>query len=136
MGSISHADFLSMKARTERGRPQLRPAPGAAAAKESKLADEVLAHCRAQWPPWKVLRARTDKESTIAAGAHDLTVFAKWPLVVLVELKTRDGKLSAKQQEWAAELRLLGWRVAVARSMEQFLEAVESARNDFKGWPP
>lgn len=96
---------------------------------ESALARKVTEWCDAQWPKWKIVRARTDRRSTLAIGCHDMTVFGPWPTVVLVELKRKGGKPTKEQQAWACELQMLGWWVCVVRTMEEFSEAVEEAKN-------
>lgn len=118
---IKAADFLAMQARL--ALKQGRKAPVAdAVERELTLHNDILAWCAGQWPRWKVLRARPDQPSTIAEGAHDLTIFAPRSRVICVECKRKDGKLRPSQQSWRLELELLGHNVHVVRSMSEFLE--------------
>lgn len=91
---------------------------------EEQLADDVLAFCDAQWPRWKILRARRDKPSTIPVGCQDDTVFASGGRVFLLELKKKGGKPDADQLIWHKELEMLGHKVHVIRSMTEFLSIV------------
>ena len=106
--------------------------PEDAVLKEVPLHDDIMAWCSAQWPRWKYIHCRTDRETTIAEGAADFTVFGPFPLCLLVECKTKTGKLSPKQLAWAAEMELLGWTVSVVRSKQEFLNAVEAAKSQSK----
>lgn len=94
--------------------------------KESDLADEILKFCEAQWPRWKILRARRDRPSTIPVGCQDDTIFASDGRVFLFELKTKSGKPDAGQLAWHKELEMLGFKVHVIRSMVEFKSIVEN----------
>ncbi len=85
------------------------------------LQAQILDWCRGQWPRWKVIRARPDRASTIEVGAHDLTVMAPGGRVLLVECKSREGKLKPEQRNWARELEMLGHTVHVCRSLQEFI---------------
>jgi hypothetical protein len=80
--------------------------------------------CRQQWPPWKVLKARTDKRSTLPVGAHDMTIYADHGRVFNVECKAKAGKWSKDQRVWATELRVLGHVVYGVQSLDEFLALV------------
>lgn len=99
------------------------------AGQEASLQNQIMAWCDAQWPRWKYLCPRFDRKSTLQVGAHDITVFGPFPKCLLVECKTATGKLTAPQQSWAAEMRMLGWTVHVVRSMTEFLELVKIEAN-------
>ena len=88
--------------------------------RELSLHDDIIRYCQSQWPPWKFIRARPDQRSTIAKGAHDFTIFLP-NRILCIECKRSDGKPDADQQVWAKELEMLGHRVHVVRSMEEFL---------------
>lgn len=92
---------------------------------ESKLRDDIDQYCKNQWPHWVLIVARTDKRSTIAGGAHDITLFADRGRVFCFELKSRTGKLTIDQIGWSKRMELLGHKVKVIRSMSEFLEAVK-----------
>ena len=91
---------------------------------ESKLHGQIINHCDAQWPPWKYIRARMDKRSTIGNGVHDFTIFAPGR-VICVECKARNEKLRDDQQIWKKELEMLGIEVHVVRNTEEFLQVVK-----------
>jgi len=93
-------------------------------ARELALHDEIIAHCRQQWPPWKYIRANPVEASTIAKGCQDFTIFLPGGRLLCVECKRADGKLSDDQQIWAKELIMLGHQVHVVRSMDEFLKVV------------
>ena len=137
---VTPEQFLEIQQRLAKGRRKGQPEPeapppskGTQASVERDLRDEIDAWCGRQWPRWKVISARTDVPSTIAVGAHDMTVFGPYPLCVCVELKRparkgdSGGKLRPEQAAWAAEMRMLGWRVAVVRSMAEWHAAVAAA---------
>lgn len=104
--------------------PRVQPSKGSAVERESKLRQQILDYCAAQWPTWLVISARTDTQSTIAVGAHDCTIFAPQKIFCL-ELKNRTGKLSQEQTVWAFQMGRLGHEVYVIRSMEEFLTIVK-----------
>ena len=62
---ISIEDFRAMEARLANTIRPRRPADAVADGQESKLHDEIVAWCNAQWPRWKILCARRDKKSTL-----------------------------------------------------------------------
>lgn len=97
--------------------------------RESRLAREIRDYCAKQWPPWLVSSARTDVPSTLPVGYPDLTVWGPgW--VVLLELKSRTGKASPSQREWATKFAALGWTMHVIRTMDEFLAAVEASKKE------
>lgn len=138
--SITESQFLEMTKRiadrrrkTSEEEPKRRRSQGEAM--EAKVQEDILTWCRIQWPRWKVLYARTDKKTTIPQGCQDLTVFGPFPLCVLVECKSAKGKRRPDQLSWATEMEGLGWKVEVARSLEDFFLAVAKAkrRQDWHG---
>ena len=88
---------------------------------EAKLHSQIMEWCDSQWPRWKYLHCRMDRKSTVAPGVHDLTVFGPHPLVLLIECKKKDGKLSEEQLCWIAEMKMIHWNVHVVYSFEEFL---------------
>lgn len=94
-----------------------------AVAREIDLHLEIIRFCDAQWPRWKVIRARSDIRSTIAVGAQDFTIFAPGR-VLCIECKGPGGKLSAEQLAWALEMQKLGHTVHLVESFEQFLKLI------------
>lgn len=88
---------------------------------EADLHTQIIAHCNAQWPPWNVIHARMDKASTLEAGAPDFTIQLPAGRTLCVECKTKSGKLSEAQRNWAHKAKALGHTVHVVRSLAEFL---------------
>ena len=126
---ISPLQFLQMKERTEAARRvKLRQAPTSEPAERETgptgLHRQIEDWCRQQWPPWKVLKARTDMKSTLPVGAHDMTIYASSGRLFNVECKAKAGKWSKAQRIWATELRALGHVVHGVSSLSEFLALV------------
>ena len=85
------------------------------------LHEKIMRHCDAQWPKWKYIHARTDQRSTVGIGVHDFTIYLPGGRVLNAECKTRDGKPTPEQLAWALQLEMLGHKVHVVRSMDEFL---------------
>ncbi len=88
------------------------------------LQEKIQQWLDAQWPRWLCIRARSDKRSTIGVGIHDYTIFGPYPICILVECKTKTGKRSEDQRNWAFEMQRLGWTVEIVRSLEDFQQIV------------
>lgn len=116
---ITPAQFLEMLQRVDRNAGR---APVSEDAVESELGlhDEVEAYCREN--RFAYIHSRTDKRTTIGVGAPDFLVLAKGK-VVLLELKSRTGKLRPEQMGWALQAEMNGFKVAVCRNMAEVLEA-------------
>lgn len=67
------------------------------------------------------VRARSDRESTIAIGHPDFTIIVNG-CCLLIEFKEKDGKLSPEQIARIAELAASGTKVHVIRSLDSALE--------------
>lgn len=119
--TISKAEYLTLLTRLQKN--QIRE-PKEPVERESTLHEQIMKHCDSQWPKWKYLRARMDKRSTIASGAQDFTIFAPGR-VILCECKRKGEKPTAEQLAWHKELELLGHKVHVVYSFEEFLEAIK-----------
>ena len=85
------------------------------------LQEQILAHCRAQWPKWKVIQSRSDQRSAIAVGAHDMTIYLPKGAVLNIECKAKGKKQSKEQLSWAKELEMLGHFVYVVRDLNFFI---------------
>jgi len=101
--------------------------PGDGVDLEIPLHNKILEYCDSQWPRWKYIHANPSTKSTIGVGVHDITIFMtgnfdKQPRVLCVECKTRTGKLSVEQLAWDYEMQLVGFKVHVIRSFEEFLK--------------
>lgn len=122
MVTYSRLDVINHEARLAR---KSASNPADAPELESKLRQDIDKYCKAQWPQWGIIAARTDKRSTIAEGVHDLTVFANGGRVFTLELKSKTGKPSLEQVGWAKRMEMLGHKVHIIRSMSEFLEIVK-----------
>lgn len=137
--NITSDQFLSMLERCDaaRGKSKREPAgesdsKNAVSEPESAIRKRILDFCGSQWPVWIVLAARTDERSTLPEGAHDLTIFGPFPLCICVETKGRGGKLRATQQIWIKKLEMLGWKVWIVKTWEQFQTAVDESKAQSK----
>jgi hypothetical protein len=97
---------------------------------ERKLHEAIIAHCDKQSPRWKYIHARMDKPSTIGLGAPDFVIFVPpnsemHRRVFCIECKRKGQKPTPEQLAWHKEMEMLGHRVHVVFSMEQFLEIVK-----------
>ena len=126
--SISKHQYLEMLARTQPKHRQGASEDAVPAGTEAKLQNEIVEYCGQQWPRWVVVRSRMDRATTTAKGICDLIIFAPKQQCLLVEAKTKTGKLSEDQLCWAAEMRQLGWTVNVCRSMTDFYDVVAKAK--------
>jgi len=122
---IPHHQFVEMAARLARNDKRHAVVPADAPAREMALHEQIMRHCESQWPKWKYIRARSDRQSTIAEGAQDFTIFLPAGRVLLVECKSKTGKLSPAQRDWAHEMSLLGHTVHEVRSFDEFLTAIK-----------
>lgn len=86
---------------------------------------EMISHwCRSQWPRVKFIQARSDEKSTIAVGAHDFTIYLPDGVVLSIECKAKGNKISPDQAAWIKELEMLGHKVHVVWSFQEFLDLV------------
>lgn len=96
---------------------------------ESDLHDQILAECRKRG--WLAIHSRMDKRTTTAIGVCDFIILRDavyhsksgdyLPKILLIECKTRLGKLSPAQQAFQAHAKKLGHNVQVVRSLQEFL---------------
>lgn len=75
------------------------------------------------------VRARSDRESTIAAGHPDFTLLAQGR-VLLIEFKDKDGgKVSKEQEDRAEELEKAGCKVHILRDLGVAIELTQAWRS-------
>ena len=132
MSTISQADYLAMLARLDAGARKHEPSPsqGPPATREvghGGLQEQIAAHCNAQWPQWPFIQARSDKPSTIAAGAQDFTLFLPKGRLLCVETKAKGGKVTPQQLAWRLRMEMAGHKVHLCYSFNQFLELAQQA---------
>lgn len=123
MGSISHADLVAMQSRLCRGRAPSPASDAVEAGGEVTLGNEVASWLAANGVAF--VRGRTDIPSSVTPGSPDLVVAAPGK-ILLVELKTRVGKLSKEQVVWHHLARRAGHEVHVVRSMGEFMQLINS----------
>lgn len=122
MSSISQSDFERMQARCQQARGELPPDPPATS-DERKLHEDILADCRNRL--WPVIHSRMDAPSTIGVGVPDLVIFAERGIVLIIECKTKNGKLRPEQLAWKMILERNGHKHWLVRSFAEYLKAVE-----------
>ncbi len=115
MVNYSSFDYLNYEARHKK--PVASQSEGVD--DESRLHQQIMDYCDAQWPRWKYIRCRMDKRSTIAKGAQDFTIFAPGR-VLCVECKARNEKPTSDQQIWHKEMEMVGHSVYVVLSFDDF----------------
>lgn len=118
--AIAHEERLA------RVKPGLLKKVATAVDKEIPLHNRIIEWCLKQWPRIKYIHANPAVKSTIAKGANDFFLFLPGGKILLIECKTRDGKLSKDQLIWGAEMRALGHTVHTVRSMEEFLTLINN----------
>ena len=100
-----------------RNRKPLPPSEGVS--KEAELHEAILNEVRRRG--WISFHSRMDKPSTATIGQPDFVILSDGGRVILVECKTKTGKLRPEQaalHAWAAKL---GYEVHVIRSLEDFI---------------
>lgn len=122
---ITALQFNEMLERTSRRQVEKGKPDPAAVPLEMPLHQSIMDYCNSQWPRWKYIRARSDCESTIEAGACDFTIFLPGAKAICIECKAKGRKQSPKQRDWAKEMQMLGWNVAVVYSFGAFLDEVD-----------
>lgn len=122
---ISTAEYTAMLVRTSKQR--IATMKGAADREVGKggLQEQIADWCRNQWPTWKVIQARPDRQSTIALGAQDFSIFAPGGRVFCIETKAAGKKQSKEQLIWAKQMEMLGHTVHLVYSFEEFLAIVQ-----------
>lgn len=127
---ISKFQYEEMLLRLDKNRArEQQPVPPDCAEKEVKeLHTPILEWLNNQLPRVAYIHARTDTQSTIAIGAPDFTIFYHGA-VLLIECKTRTGKLSIEQMAWRLKAEGHGFTVHVIRSMKEFHQLINEIQN-------
>lgn len=97
---------------------------------ELKLHGEIIKWCNSQHPRVKYIRSRPDQESAIALGAQDFTLFLSGGRLLLIEVKSKEGKWSNDQLAWKLEMEKLGHTVHECRSFDRFIDLVNIKATD------
>ena len=115
MSRISMADFLKITARLEPKQHTSKTGVD----KESDLHADIIQYCRSKG--WLFFHGAMCAETHRTEGEPDFLIFRPGGFL-LVECKTRTGKLSIAQQSVSAQAKQLGHTVHIVRSMEEFLK--------------
>lgn len=119
---ISHADYLMMLQRISK-RPA-QPCCGQPVEDESELHQAILDECKRRG--WIALHGSMAHRTMRTIGEMDFVCLCDCGRVLLIEAKSKTGKLRPEQaalHAWAAKL---GHTVHVVRNMAEFLEACKS----------
>lgn len=125
MGSITPEHFQAMVTRLERNKLRAgdSPVPDDAVSKEiEELHYPIIKWCKDNRAAY--IRARSDIASTIAKGCPDFSIFYQGK-ILLVECKSRTGKLKPEQLGWKMLAEMNNFEVHVVRSMSEFMELVK-----------
>jgi len=109
------------QARVAKAVPQ-ECASAASGGRESKLHDEIIAHCKKMG--WYFVHSRMDKRSTNAVGTPDFIIAAKGGMTFWIEAKAKGGKPTPPQRDANYWLNMLGHRAAIVWTFEEFLTAI------------
>lgn len=120
---ITQSDYLAMKARISRQNAQQRAIEGEAV--ESDLHAQIIAHCKRQSPQWVALHGSMAHRTHRTEGEPDFVILRDSGKVLLIECKSRTGKLSTAQMGMQMMCRDLGHTVHVVRSFEEFWRAIK-----------
>lgn len=124
--SISVADYLAMLGRIEKGR-KTRPSAKGDSGEVGGIHAPILEWCRQQIPMPAIIHSRSDKRSSTNRGVPDFVILFRGN-VILVEAKTRTGKLSLYQRDWKHLAEVNGFPVHIIRTFEEFLKLVEEIK--------
>lgn len=110
------------------------PCPAEGVEVEAELHEDIRKEClRRGWLPFHGSMAHSTFRTE---GEPDFVILRDGGRFLLVECKTRTGKLSTAQQAIAAWARRLGHRIHVVRSMKEFSQAAdETPQADFEEDP-
>lgn len=118
------ADFLRMQCRLKTKDLSISgPLKGDPVSRESKLHDQIMEECRTR--RWLVIHSRMDMPATVAKGVPDFVIMADKGRLLLVECKSKTGKLTIEQMAFGIMAEELGHKVHVVRSLEEFREAAK-----------
>lgn len=98
-----------------------QPVPEQGVEREFALHGEIMCWCASQWPKWIALHGDPSSRTGRTLGEPDFVILAPGCTTILVECKTRTGKLSPDQQALHHLAELNGHTVHIVRSMDDFL---------------
>lgn len=118
MPRMTQSEYAAYLCRRE-GDQQIAAVASKAVA-EIKLHEQIFAECRRRG--WIAFHGAMSERTHRTLGEPDFVILADAGRTLLVEVKSRDGKLRPEQaaiHAWAAKL---GHQVHVVRSLEEFTE--------------
>jgi hypothetical protein len=89
---------------------------------EAELHQQIIADCRRRG--WISLHGSMAHSTFRTVGEWDFTILADGGRILLIECKTKVGKLSTEQQGMIAWAKKLGHTVHVIRSFEEFISTL------------
>jgi hypothetical protein len=124
MGSISRLAFQQMLARLEASNSRISRVAKApdSVEEEADLHAQIIDYCRSKG--WGYIHGRMDRRSTVTEGSPDFVICADSGRVFFVEAKSKDGKVSVKQQAWIAQAKRNGHTVHVLRSVQELNDII------------
>jgi hypothetical protein len=84
------------------------------------LHEQIMEECRRRG--WITLHGSTAHPTRRNEGEPDFIVIADGGRIFLIECKSKTGKLSIEQQQFAAHAAKLGTKVHLVRSLREFVE--------------
>jgi hypothetical protein len=102
--------------------------------READLHEQIIDYCKNASPrPWVPFHGAMCSPTKRVEGEPDFLIFAPWGCL-LVECKSRTGKLSVEQAALKHHLEALNHHVYIVRSMREFIDAVEQESTLQKLW--
>lgn len=121
MGSVTQTQYVEMLSRLSKC-CATREKPADATQDESDLQGQIISHCRAKG--WYVAYSRMDRKTRVPKGMPDLIIFRGQGTVLVVECKSKTGKLRPEQLGVKIQLESLGHTVHLIRSFSEFLGVI------------
>lgn len=117
--SLSEFDYLAMQARLNRGK---NTTANEGCDDESKLNSQIFSECRRRG--WIVFHGSMAERTHRTAGEPDFQILMHGGKLLMVECKTKTGKLSPAQLAMKVHAETLGHTIHVVRSFEEFLKLI------------
>lgn len=114
-------DYIAMQARLKKGGFDAS-CTSSTETRERKLHDQILSHLQNEH--WLVVHSRMDIPSTVAKGVPDFIILASKGRLIMVECKSKTGKLTPEQMGFKIMAEHLEHTVHIVRSFTEFLEVV------------
>jgi Holliday junction resolvase-like predicted endonuclease len=93
---------------------------------ESDLHEQIFSECRRRG--WIAFHGAMSERTHRTLGEPDFVILAEGGRLLMVECKSRTGKLSLDQQAIAAHARKLGHTIYTVRSVEEFLTVINTGK--------